>query len=59
MSEGGVGNIRVWLVSAVPVRASAILMVVWAGGSDPIYIAVLGLCSLVIVVVISVVALAT
>ncbi len=35
MSEGGAGNIRVWLVSAVPVRASTVLMVVWAGGVGP------------------------
>ena len=59
MSEGGVGSIRVWLVSAVPVRASVILMAVWAGGSELVYIAVPGLCSLVIVVVAFVDALAT
>ncbi len=59
MSEGGVGNIRVWLVSAVPVRASDVPMVVWAGNSELVCIAVPSLCSLVTVAAASMVALAT
>ena len=59
MSEDGVGSIRVWLVSAVPVRASIGPMVVWAGGSDPVCVAVPSLCLLVTVDAASVNALAT
>ncbi len=59
VSEGGVGSIGVWLVSAVPARAYALPMVVWAGGSDPVCVAVSGLCSLVTDVAASVVAIAT
>ncbi len=44
-------SIGVWLVSTVPVRASTAPMVVWAGGSDLVCVAVPVLCSLVAVVV--------
>jgi len=57
--ECGVGSIGVWLVSAVPVRASTVPMVVWAAGSDHVCVAVPSLCSLVAVVNASVDALAT
>ena len=30
----GVGSIGVWLVSAVPVRASTVSLAVWTGDSD-------------------------
>ena len=59
VSEGGVGSIRIWLVSAVSVRAFFFPMVVWAGGSDPVCIAVPGLWSLVTDVATSMDALAT
>jgi hypothetical protein len=47
VSEGDVGIIGILLVSAVPVRASTVPMVVWAGGSDLICVALPVLCSLV------------
>jgi hypothetical protein len=59
VSEGGVGSIWVWLVSAVPVCASTVPMVVWVEGSDPVCIAVPSLCLLVTVDAASVDALAT
>ena len=59
MSEGGVDSIGVLLVSAVPVRASTVPMVVWVGGSDLVCVAVLVLCSLVAAVAASMDALAT
>jgi hypothetical protein len=59
VSEDGVGSIGVWLFSAVPVRASTVPMLVWAGGSALVCVAVPSLCSLVAVVVASVDALAT
>ena len=59
VSEGDVGSISVWRVSAVPVRASNVPMEVWAGGSDHVCIAVPSLCSLVTIDVASVDALAT
>ncbi len=58
VSEGCVGSIGVRLVSAVPVRASVVPLVVWAGVSDLVCVAVPGLCSLVAVVAASTDALA-
>ena len=58
VSGSGVGSIGVWLVSAVPTRASTVPMVVWAGVSGLVCVAVLGLCSLVAAVAASVDALA-
>ena len=59
MSEGGVGSIGLWLVSAVPARASTVPIVVWAGGSELLWVTVPSLCSLVAANVASVDALAT
>ena len=59
MSEGGVGIIGVWHVSAVPVRAFAVRMLVWAGGSDLDCVAEPGSCPVAIVVDASVAALAS
>ena len=47
MSEGGVSIIGALLVSAVTVRASTVPMVIWAWGSDLVFVAVPVLCSLV------------
>ena len=53
------GSIGILLVSAVPVRASTVAMVVWVGGSDLVCVAVSVLCLLVAAAAASMDALAT